>query len=96
MCAVLHLLAEYKGAQKKVYLLKPMTMLLIVAMGLSLIPENLDWNHYALLIGPLFSIGCDLAWMWPSDIFMLGLVSLLTGQTFYISGLIYGIELSLS
>ncbi|MBC8221042.1 MAG: lysoplasmalogenase [Proteobacteria bacterium] len=96
VCAVLHILAEYKGAQRKVYLLKPLTMLLIVVMGLILLPEKLDWYHYALLIGLLFSIGGDVALMWPSDKFMLGLVSFLTGHIFYISGLISGIELSLS
>jgi uncharacterized membrane protein YhhN len=56
----------------------------------------LDWYHYALLIGLLFSIGGDVALMWSSDKFMLGLVSFLTGHTFYNSGLISGIELSLS
>jgi len=96
VCAVLHILAEYKGAKRKVYLLKPLTMLLIVAMGLSLLPEKLDWYHYALLIGLLFSIGGDVALMWPSDKFTLGLVSFLTGHVFYISGFISGIELSLS
>ena len=95
-CAVLHILAEYKGAQRKIYLLKPLTMLLIVFMGLSLLPEKLDWYHYALLIGLLFSIGGDVALMWPSDKFMLGLVSFLTGHVFYISGLISGIEYSLN
>jgi uncharacterized membrane protein YhhN len=74
VCAVLHILAEYKGAQRKVYLLKPLTMLLIVAMGLSLLPEKLDWYHYALLIGLLFSIGGDVALTWPSDKYMLWLV----------------------
>ena len=66
-------------------------MLLIVAMGLSLLPEKLDWYHYALLIGLLFSIGGDVALMWPSDKFILGLVSFLTGHTYYNSELISGI-----
>jgi uncharacterized membrane protein YhhN len=48
------------------------------------------------LIGLLFSIGGDVALMWPSDKFMLGLVSFLTGHVFYISGLISGIEFSLN
>ena len=88
VCAVLHILAEYKRAPRKIYLLKPLTMLLIVAMDLSLHPEKLDWYHYALLIGLLFSICGDMALMWPSDKFMLGLVSFLIGHIFYISGLI--------
>ena len=90
MCTVLHIWAEYKGAPKQIYLLKPLTMLLIVAMDLSLHPEKLDWYHYALLIGLLFSIGGDVALMWPSDKFTLGLVSFLTGHVFYISGLNFG------
>ena len=44
--------------------MKPLTLLLIVAMGLSLLTEKLDWYHYALLIGLLFSIGGDVALMW--------------------------------
>ena len=90
--AVLHIKAEYNGAQRRVYLLKPLTMLLIVVMGLRLLPEELGWYHFALLLGLLFSIGGDVALMWPSDKFMLGLVSFLTGHLFYISGLHFGIE----
>jgi len=70
--------------------LKPLTLLLIVAMGLSLLPEKLDWYHYALLIGLLFSIGGNVALMCPSDKFRLGLDSFLTGHVFYISGFISG------
>ena len=73
-------------------MLKPLTMLLIVVMGLRLLPEELGWYHFALLLGLLFSIGGDVALMWPSDKFMLGLVSFLTGHLFYISGLHSGIE----
>jgi len=60
VCAVMHTWSEHKGAPRKIYLLKPLTMLLIVAMGLSLLPEKLDWHHYALLIDLLFSIGDDV------------------------------------
>ena len=67
-------------------------MLLIVVMGLRLLPEELGWYHFALLLGLLFSIGGDVALMWPLDKFMLGLVSFLTGHLFYISGLHSGIE----
>ena len=61
VCAVMHIWSEHKGAPRKIYQLKPLTMMLIVAMGLSLLPEKLDWYHYALLISLLFSIGCDVA-----------------------------------
>ena len=49
-----------------------------------------------MLIVLLFLIGGDVALMWRSEKFTLGLVSLITGHVFYISGLIPGIELSLS
>ena len=67
-------------------------MLLIVVMGLRLLPEELGWYHFALLLGLLFSIGGYVALMWPSDKFLLGLVSFLTGHVFYISGLHSEIE----
>ena len=83
--SVLHIKAEYNGAQRRIYLLKPLTMLLIVVMGLRLLPEELGWYHFALPLGLLFSIGGYVALMWPSDKFMLGLVSFLIGHLFYIS-----------
>jgi uncharacterized membrane protein YhhN len=90
--AVLHINAEYHGPQWKIYIFKPLTMVLIITMGLNLLPEDIGWYHLALLVGLLFSIGGDVALMWPSDKFLLGLVSFLTGHVFYISGLHSGIE----
>ena len=82
--AVLHIKAEYNGAQGRVYLLKQLKMLLIVVMGLRLHPEELGWFHFALLLGLLFSFGGYVALMWPSNNLLLGLVSFLTGHLFYI------------
>ena len=90
--AVLHINAEYHGPQWKNYIFKPLTMVLIITMGLNLLPEDIGWYHLALLVGLLFPIGGDVALMWPSDKFLLGLVSFLTGHVFYISGLHSGIE----
>ena len=90
--AVLHINAEYHGPQWKIYIFKPLTMVLIITMGLNLLPEDIGWYHLALLAGLLFPIGGDVALMWPSDKFLLGLVSFLTGHVFYISGLHSGIE----
>ncbi|MBC8258933.1 MAG: lysoplasmalogenase [SAR324 cluster bacterium] len=90
--AVLHIRADYKEAKKLVYFFKPITMLLIVIMGVGLLPEKLGWYHIALLVGLLFSICGDVALMWPSDKFLLGLVSFLTAHVFYISGLLSGLE----
>ena len=71
-------------------------MLLIFVMGMYVLPEEFGWYHIALLIGLLFSIGGDVALMWPSDKFLLGLVSFLTGHVFYISGFISGIVFDIS
>ena len=90
--AVLHIKAEYNGAQRRVYLLKPLTMLLIVVMGLRLLPEKLGSYHFSLLLRLLFSIGGYVALMWPSDKLYLELVSFLTGHLFYISGLHFELE----
>ena len=90
--AVLHINAEYHGPQWKNYIFKPLTMVLIITVGLNLLPEDIGWYHLALLVGLLFPIGGDVALMWSSDKFLLGLVSFLTGHVFYISGLHSGIE----
>ena len=90
--AVLHINAEYHGPQWKNYIFKPLRMVLIITMSLNLLPEDIGWYHLALLVGLLFSIGGDVALMWPSDKFLLGLVSFLTGHVFYISGLHSEIE----
>ena len=89
--AILHINAEYHGSQWKNNIFKPLTMVLIITMGLNVLPEDIGWYHLALLVGFLFYIGGDLALMWPSDKFLLGLVSFLTGHVFYISGLHSGI-----
>ena len=73
--AVLHINAEYHGPQWKNYIFKPLTMVLIITMGLNLLPEDIGWYHLALLIVLLFPIGGEVALMWPSDKFFAG-----TGQ----------------
>ena len=90
--AVLHINAEYHGPQWKIYIFKPLTMVLIITMSLNLLPEDIGWYHLALLAGLLFPIGGDVALMWPSDKYLLGLVSFLTGHVFYISRLHSEIE----
>jgi len=39
--AVLHINAEYHGPQWKIYIFKPLTMVLIITMGLNLLPEDI-------------------------------------------------------
>ena len=61
--AVLHINAEYHGPQWKVYIFKPLTMVLIITMGLNVLPEDIGWYHLALLADFLFPIGGDKALM---------------------------------
>ena len=90
--AVLHINAEYHSPQWKIYIFKPLTMVLIITMGLNVLPEDIGWYHLVLLVGFLFFIGGDVVLMWPSDKILLGLIIFLTGHVFYISGLHSGIE----
>jgi uncharacterized membrane protein YhhN len=39
--AVLHINAEYHGPQWKNYIFKPLTMVLIITMGLNFLPEDI-------------------------------------------------------
>ena len=39
--AVLHINAEYHGPQWKIYIFKPLTMVLIITMGLNVLPEDI-------------------------------------------------------
>ena len=39
--AVLHINAEYHGPQWKIYFFKPLTMVLIITMGLNVLPEDI-------------------------------------------------------
>ena len=62
--AVLHINAEYHCPQWKIYIFKPLTMVLIITVGLNVLPEDFGWYHLALLAGFLFPIGGDAALMW--------------------------------
>ncbi len=39
--AVLHINAEYHGPQWKIYIFKPLTMVLKITMGLNVLPEDI-------------------------------------------------------
>lgn len=80
---VLHIRAEYFGPQKHIYLFKPLTMVFIILMALSLDPIS-DTYKILILIGLLFSVGGDVFLMLPQDRFIPGLISFLIAHIFYI------------
>ncbi len=79
----LHIRAEYFGPQKHIYLFKPLTMVFIILMALSLDPIS-DTYKIIILIGLLFSVGGDVFLMLPDDRFIPGLISFLIAHIFYI------------
>jgi uncharacterized membrane protein YhhN len=78
----LHILAEYGGARVRVYLFKPLTVMLIIAIALQS-PASL--YKYLILAGILFSLAGDIFLMLPRDRFIPGLVSFLVAHLFYIA-----------
>ncbi|MBT7766794.1 MAG: lysoplasmalogenase [Bdellovibrionales bacterium] len=59
-------------------------MVLITLTGLVSLPEVMGLYHWMILVGLLFCIGGDVALMWPTDKFIIGLISFLIGHLFYI------------
>ncbi|HEY0319908.1 MAG TPA: lysoplasmalogenase [Pyrinomonadaceae bacterium] len=80
--AVLHIVAEYGGARRSIYVFKPLTVILIIAIALSA-PSSL--YKYLIVAGLLFSLAGDIFLMLPRDRFIPGLVSFLIAHLFYIA-----------
>jgi uncharacterized membrane protein YhhN len=80
--AALHLLAEYRGPRRNVYIFKPLTVAFII--GIALQAPASPYKHL-ILAGLLFSLAGDIFLMLPSDRFIAGLVSFLAAHLFYIA-----------
>jgi uncharacterized membrane protein YhhN len=80
--AALHIFAEYRGPRRNIYIFKPLTMLLIIAIALQS-PASL-YKHL-IVAGLLFSLAGDIFLMLPRDRFIPGLVSFLIAHLFYIA-----------
>jgi len=79
--------AEFRDQRRQIYLFKPISTLLVIAMALLSLLEP-GWNRiYTLgvLLGLLFSLGGDIALMFKDNrqAFMLGLVSFLVAHVIY-------------
>jgi uncharacterized membrane protein YhhN len=80
--AALHIQAEYRAARARVYLFKPLTVVLIIAIALR---SPASVYKYMILAGLLFSLAGDIFLMLPRDRFIAGLVSFLVAHLFYIA-----------
>jgi uncharacterized membrane protein YhhN len=88
--ATFHIWAEYHGPPMQVYVCKPLTMLLIIAIAARRATAGRGWYSRAILGGLLFSIAGDVFLMLPSDRFIPGLVSFLIGHLWYIAAFAHG------
>jgi uncharacterized membrane protein YhhN len=82
--ASMHILAEYRGPRLRVYIFKPLTMviiLLIAFLGQGASP----FYKYMIITGLVFSLAGDVFLMLPRDRFVAGLVAFLIAHLFYIA-----------
>ena len=75
---------NYRSAE---YLFKPLVMVFLVAVALSLDPSS-DFARVMLIIGLVFSMVGDICLMLPRDLFIAGLGSFLIAHIFYVVALL--------
>jgi uncharacterized membrane protein YhhN len=77
--------AEHRGKRRAVYVAKPLTTSLILALAASA-PHPVSRGYQALVCaGLLFSLAGDVFLMLPRDRFVAGLASFLVAHLFYIA-----------
>ncbi|OLE52706.1 MAG: hypothetical protein AUG51_16800 [Acidobacteria bacterium 13_1_20CM_3_53_8] len=86
--AFLAIRAEYFGPRSKVYLFKPLTVLLIILIALQTKNQTSHVYRIAIIAGLLFSLMGDIFLMLPRDRFIQGLVSFLVAHLCYIAAFI--------
>jgi uncharacterized membrane protein YhhN len=82
---ILHVLAEYHGPRLQIYLFKPLTMILILALAFLRAKAAPGLYGRAVIGGLLCSLAGDVFLMLPSDRFLPGLASFLLAHLFYIA-----------
>ena len=86
--AALTIWGKYKGPPALVYVFKPATMVLVIAIALLRSGGHFSFYAAAIVAGMLFSLVGDVFLMLPSDEFMQGLVSFLVAHLFYIAAFV--------
>ena len=77
--------AEHRNARRAVYLFKPLTTILVLALAAGA-PEPVSRGYQALVCaGLLFSLAGDVFLMLPRDRFVAGLASFLVAHLFYVA-----------
>lgn len=76
---------EHRRARRAVYVFKPLTTVLILALAAAA-PQPVSRGYQALVcVGLLFSLAGDVFLMLPRDRFVAGLVSFLVAHLFYVA-----------
>jgi uncharacterized membrane protein YhhN len=77
--------AEHRGVRRAVYVFKPLTTLLILALALAA-PDAVSERYRTLVCaGLVFSLAGDVFLMLPRDRFVAGLASFLVAHLFYVA-----------
>ena len=84
LCGALHLSAEYRGPRRQVYLFKPLTVLFIIAIALTIPGPPTQRYRAAILAGLVCSIWGDVFLMLPGDRFLPGVASFLLAHLAYL------------
>lgn len=83
--ATVHIAAENSGNRRRIYIFKPLTTSLIIAIAV-LAEQPPTPLYYGLIVaGLLLSLAGDVFLMLPSDQFIAGLVSFLIAHLLYIA-----------
>lgn len=83
--AIAHLWADYNGPRWLIYIAKPATTTLILAIALVAPQPVSAFYQMAIVAGLLFSLAGDIFLMLPQDRFMAGLVAFLLAHLCYIA-----------
>jgi uncharacterized membrane protein YhhN len=92
--AVSDWLAVANNSRIAEYFLKPLVMVFLIAVALSIDPSS-DFARVMLVIGLVLSMIGDIALMLPKDLFVAGLGAFLVAHVFYVIALLWlGVSLT--
>jgi uncharacterized membrane protein YhhN len=94
MSAALAVRAEYRGPRWQVYLFKPLTTALLLALALATPPYGAARYQLAVAIGLALSLVGDVFLMLPGDRFMPGLSSFLLAHFAYLVAFTTDVQLA--
>ncbi len=87
---LLHVRAEYRGPRWRVYLFKPLTVVLILLMVLTAEPASARYRA-AIVVGLVCSLSGDVFLMLPDDRFLPGVASFLLAHLAYLVAFTTGV-----